>query len=698
MTISISQANRPLRATTPLGEDALVAVSLVGEEEVSRPFLFTVDFRSTDKSVTAASLLGKPITLHIPFGDGDERAVHGLVRRFSTFGRDRSDEQAHYQVEVVPALWFMSLSTNCRTFEDQSVLDIVEKVCKEAGVTNVKRRVTAPPPPLPYVVQYRETDLAFVSRLLEEAGLYYTFEHEENKHTLVFSDARGSSIPACAQASAKVQPQMTGGQIQADVVFELTRHFAVHSASVSLADHDLLRADNTGKVSSGSPGARGEWFDFLGDLGPNDSAGEAKLRIELDETGHDVLRGTSTCAAFEAGTRVSVAGGPAGAGGTELHLLRVTHELEVGDVIGGSGLSAKYENRFECIPATVRYRPERVTPRPSVRGTQTAKVVGSGGTGEIDVDKNGCILLQFPWDRGVGKDGGSKHRVHVASVWAGTGWGFVQIPRVGQEVLVEFLEGDPDRPIVTGRVYNSAHKPPYDLPANKTQAGWKSRTLGGGSDNFNELRFEDKKGEEHVFAQAEKDLNVVVKNDETRDVQHDRTTTIKNHDTRTVSEGNDEHTVKQGNQTITVTTGDQTIEVASGKQTVKVHADQTITVQQGKRSVTLEQGDDALDVKMGNLAVKVSLGNITIKADLGKIAIEAMQELSLKVGPSSIVLTPTGVEIKGVNVKTEATAQAEMKGTMTKVEGNALTQIKGPTTQVNGDAMLMLKGGITMIN
>jgi type VI secretion system secreted protein VgrG len=252
MTISISQANRPLRATTPLGEDALVAVSLVGEEEVSRPFLFTVDFRSTDKSVTAASLLGKPITLHIPFGDGDERAVHGLVRRFSTFGRDRSDEQAHYQVEVVPALWFMSLSTNCRTFEDQSVLDIIEKVCKEAGVTNVKRRVTAPPPPLPYVVQYRETDLAFVSRLLEEAGLYYTFEHEENKHTLVFSDARGSSIPACAQASAKVQPQMTGGQIQADVVFELTRHFAVHSASVSLADHDLLRADSTGKVSSGS--------------------------------------------------------------------------------------------------------------------------------------------------------------------------------------------------------------------------------------------------------------------------------------------------------------------------------------------------------------------------------------------------------------------------------------------------------------
>ena len=698
MALPISQANRPLKATTPLGGDALVAVSLVGEEEVSRPFLFTVDFVSTNASVAAASLLGKAITLHMPLAAGGARAVHGLVRRFSSAGRDQSDELARYRVEVVPALWFMSLSTDCRTFENQSVLDIVEKVCKGAGVTNVKRRVASPPPTLPYVVQYRESNLAFISRLLADAGLYYTFEHEEDKHTLVFSDARGGSIPAGETASVKVQPRLAAGQPQTDVIHQLAREYVAHAASVSLADHDLLRADNAGKVSSASPGARGERFDFLGDLGPNDSAGEAKLRIELEETGHDVFRGASTCAAFQAGTRVEVTGGTAGSGGTELHLVRVTHRLEVGDVIGGSGLSGVYANEFVAMPAMVRYRPDRATPRPSVRGTQTAKIVGSGGTGEIDVDADARVLLQFPWDRGDGKDGKSKHRVHVASVWAGTGWGFVQLPRVGQEVLVEFLEGDPDRPIVTGRVYNSAHKPPYDLPANKTQAGWKSRTLGGGSDNFNELRFEDKKGEEHVFAQAEKDLKVLVKNDEVRDVQHDRTTTIKNHDTRTVSEGNDEHTVSKGNQTITVTEGDQTIEVAKGKQTVKVHDDQTITVKQGNRSVTLDQGNDKLDVKMGNLAVSVSLGNITIKADTGKIAIEAMQELSLKVGPSSIVLKPTGVEIKGLNVKTEATVQAEMKGVMTKIEGSAMTQIKGTMTQVNGDAMLMLKGGITMIN
>ena len=284
------------------------------------------------------------------------------------------------------------------------------------------------------------------------------------------------------------------------------------------------------------------------------------------------------------------------------------------------------------------------------------------------------------------------------SVWAGTGWGFIEHPRVGQEVLVEYLEGDPDRPIVTGRVYNSAHKPPYDLPANKTQAGWKSRTLGGGSDNFNELRFEDKKGEEHVFAQAEKDLKVLVKNDEVRDVKHDRTTTITNHDTRTVTEGNDAHTVSKGNQTIKVDKGDQTIEVGTGKQTITVKADQTITVKSGNRSVTVDQGNDSLKVAMGNLSIDVSMGNISIKAGIGKIAIEAMQELSLKVGPSSIVLSPSGVTIKGLNVKTEATVQAEMKGVMTKVEGSAVVQVKGAVAQVNGDGVLMAKGGITMIN
>jgi len=565
-------------------------------------------------------------------------------------------------------------------------------------VSDLDPRVASAPPPIPYVVQYQETDLAFVHRLLEGAGIYYTFDHKEDKHTLVFSDAHDSAIPACEVESIPVQPTFEAGAPQVDVVFRVTQEHAVHTASVSLIDHDLLRSDDKGDISTTSKAARGERYAFLGDLGPKDSAAEAKRRMKQQEAGFDQYRGASTCAAFRPGTRVEMTDWPDVDASVGLHLLRVTHRVQGGDIFAASGLTASYENEFLAIPAAVPHLPERVTPRPSVRGTQTATIVGTGGTGEIDVDEDGRILLQFPWDRGVGSDGTSKHRVHVASAWSGTGWGFVQIPRIGQEVLIEFMEGDPDRPIVTGRVYNHTHKFPYALPGDKTQTGWKSRTLGGGDENFNELRFEDKKGEEHIFSQAEKDLKILVKHDETRDVKHDRTTTVTNDDTRTVTEGNDAHTVKKGNQTVTVEQGDQTVAVKTGKQTVTVKDNQTITVEQGNRKVTLEQGNDDLKVEMGNLTTKVSMGDITIKADLGKISIEAMQEISLKVGSSSVVLSQTGVTIKGLMVKAEATTQAEVKGLMTKVEGSAMVQVKGAVAQINGDGILMAKGGITMIN
>ena len=691
----ISQDNRLLRITTPLGPDALVAVSMVGEEAVSRPFLFTVDLAVQDEDADVTGLLGRPATLHVAV-DQQERLIHGLVRRVVNLGRHRPTQIDHYRIEVVPALWFMSLSTNCRTFENKSALDIVKEVCKAAGVSDLDPRVASPPPPLPYVVQYQETDLAFVQRLLEGAGLYYTFDHKEDKHTVVFSDAHGPTIPALGTESVAVEPIFGAERPQTDVIFQLGREHAVHAASVSLIDHDLLRSDDKGDISTNNKGARGQRYAFLGDLGPKDSAAEAKRRMTQEEGGYEQFRGASTCVAFRPGTRVSVKGGPKGS--EQLHLLSVNHRIEIADIFGASNLTAGYENQFVAIPAAVPHLPERVTPRPSVRGTQTATIVGTGGKGEIDVDEEGRILLQFPWDRGAGADGNSNHRVHVASAWSGTGWGFVQIPRIGQEVLVEFMEGDPDRPIVTGRVYNDTHKFPYKLPGDKTQTGWKSRTLGGGDENFNEIRFEDKKGEEHIFSQAEKDLKILVKHDETRDVKHDRTTTVTNDDTRTVTDGNDSHTVKKGNQTVTVEKGDQTVEVKTGKQTVTVMDDQTITINQGNRAVTLKMGNDELKVEMGNLTTKVAMGNISMKADLGKIAIEAMQEISLKVGASSIVLSQTGVTIKGLMVKAEAVTQAELKGLMTKVEGSAMVQVKGGIAQVNGDALLMAKGGITMIN
>lgn len=703
--VTLSSSNRPIQATTPAGGD-LVATGFSGTEALSRPFQFSIDFLSTNFAVAADTLLGKPVTLKILPAESDSpRYIHGLVRRFAALGH--TQELAHYRAEIVPSLWFMSLSSDCRTFENKSVTDIVSDVCKAAGVTDLKIKVAAAPAPMPYTVQYRETNLDFVSRLLEEAGLYYTFEHTDSGHTLIISDAVAGSIPAAPTPKVRVGNPKGATEWPANSVMQVAREFSVHAQGVELGNHALLANDASSEAASQDPGVRGERYDFVGTLADPLPQDAAKHRIEIEEGTSAIVRGTSTGRGLQSGTRAKIAGGEFGNDGTEFHIIEVTHRYTATSVFSGQGLDSVYENEFVAIPVGKRFRPVRATQAPVVLGTHAAKVVGAGGTGEIDVDADGRILVEFPWDRGEMKGGKTKHRVHVASSWSGAGWGFMQIPRVGQEVLVEFLDGDVNHPIVTARVYNQVHKPPYALPANKTQSGMMSRTLGGGTDNYNELRFEDKKGEEHVYAQAEKDLNIVVKNDETRDVKHDRITTIKNDDTRTVTEGNDTHTISKGDQTIEVSTGkqettvakgDQIVKVSTGKQTITVKGDQSLTVEQGARKTSVKMGDDSLEVAMGNHETTVKLGNITVKASAGAITLEALQKITLKCGPSTIELGPAGITIKGVKVSVEGTAQAEVKAAMVTVQAQAMLQVKGAIAQVNGDGMLMLKGGITMIN
>lgn len=653
MAPKYTQSSRPLRITSPLGADVLIPVALTGTEALSRPFLFTVDFVSETASIDAVKILGQAVTLHLERTDkaGQVRDIHGIVRRFTALGNDQY--LFRYRAEIVPTLWFLTLSSDNRTFEKQSPLDVAELVCKAAGLSDYKVRVTGKPEKLPYIVQYQESNFDFLSRLLERSGLYYTFEHAAGRHTLVFSDSHAGSIPQNTFARIEIDDRMAGGLPKHDTVFRCSREYAVHTQSVAVADHHFLRPDDTTSARSSSPGARGERFDFLGIAGPQVVTPESKLQIEGAEGERDIVSGSSSCVLLQAGTRISLHGGIVGSSNLDVHLLEVTHRMECGDVHAGGELEWKYENDFRAVPAATHFRPRRATPRPTVFGTHTAVVTGSGGGGAIDVDEHGRVLLVFPWDRGSSS---TEHRVHVASVWGGAGWGFVQHPRIGQEVLVEYLGGDIERPVVTGRVFNRENSAPYALPGKKTQSGWKSRTLKGGADNFNEIRFDDEKGSEHVSVQAEKDLMTLVKNDETREVEHDRTTTIKNHDKRTVEDGDDEHTV------------------AKGKQTNTIKGNQATTINDGNRTVTIEKGNDTLAVKMGNLG---------IKADMGKITIEAMQKIELKVGGNTITMDMSGITMKGIQVK---------------IEGQAMTEVKAPMTQVKGDGILILKGGLTMIN
>ena len=659
-----TQGDRDIRVETTLGPDVLLLEGFSGEEAVSTPYQYSLDMVSTNASIAATDVLGKPFTIHIRVPTGrdrsEERFIHGRVRRFVQLGKVR--DLTAYRAEVVPWLWFLSLSANCRIFQGKSTLEIIEQVFKDAGYRDFEVKCGRSYDKREYCVQYRETDLNFVSRLLEEDGIFYYFTHAKDKHMLVLADDQTQAAACPGQATARLA--RPGWAQETDVVSSFQMESAVYVGGVVVRDYDYLQPTVQLESSVNGKGT-GVIYDYPGSNAELGGAGNApqilernaRLVLEEHEAGQLVARGTSTCRAFLSGHKFELQEHYRSNLNQAYRLLSVKHAARAATFESDSDEPLQYHNTFVAIPQSVKFRPPRTAPKPLVYGSQTALVVGKAGE-DLWVDKHGRVKVQFYWDRQGKKDENSSCWVRVSTAWAGKAWGGIQLPRIGQEVIVDFLEGDPDRPIITGRVYNADQAPPYGLPANQTQSGVKSRSSkGGGTDNFNELRFEDKKGSEQIFVHAEKDLVTEAENNETRTVGNDRTTTIENKDSRTVKKGDDIAIVEKGKQTVTIQMGDQ--------------------------EVTLKQGNQKVVISMGNQETKVDMGNVTTKASLGKVAFEAMQGIELKVGQSSIKVDQTGVTIKGM---------------MVKVEGQVQTEVKGLMTTVNADAMLTVKGGITMIN
>jgi type VI secretion system secreted protein VgrG len=669
-----SQDDRPFRVNTGLGKDALLLQGFSGEEGVSVPFAYTLDLLSEGAAVDAGRLLRTPVTLTLALPGGGERVIHGLMNRFSQAGQIRGGELTTYRAQVVPWLWFLSLSSNCKIFQNMSVLEIVEQVFRARGYSDFEVQCVKPHPKREYCVQYRETDLNFISRLLEEEGVFYFFRHTESKHSLVLADDNSAVKPCAAQSTVKMATEH-GGWVEEDVVMSLQREQIAQVGKVTLRDYDYLQPSLSLESSVTGRGTE-EVYDYPGTFTTLDD-GERLARLQLDEREgwQLVVRGESSCRGLEPGGRFDLKEHYRSDANDSYLLLHLRQTGRCSAYWDPQDASVDYRNSFVAIPHKVPFRPPRTAPKPVVQGSQTALVVGKAGE-EIWVDKYGRVKVQFYWDRDGRKDENSSCWVRVASAWAGKQWGHIQIPRIGQEVIVDFLEGDPDLPIITGRVYNAEQMPPYELPANQTRSGVKSRSSKGGSaDTCNEIRFEDKKGSEEVYLQAEKDFAIKVKNDEQRTVLHDRSAVVKNHDTRTVQEGNDTTTVEKGDQAVTVKQGKQEISVDQG--------DQVTTIKMGKQVVTLNQGDRQVTLKMGSQTTKADMGDITVKAALGKVAVEAMQGIELKVGQSTVKVDQTGVTIKGL---------------MLKLEGQVQTEVKGVMTTVKGDGMLMVKGGVAMIN
>ncbi|MFK0689364.1 type VI secretion system Vgr family protein [Mesorhizobium sp. IMUNJ 23033] len=543
---------------TPVGAELLTFTHLVGRDEISRCFAYTVGFVSTSQDVDPLKMLGGTVSVE---GESDpKRWFSGLISEFRLTRIE--DRLAYYEAVVRPWFWFLGNTTDCRIFQKKSVPDIVKEVFNESGIADFNLRLQGSYPPREYCVQYDETDLDFVQRLLEHEGILYFFEHDEGKHTLVLTDAMSKLKPAPGYDKVPYHFEGQGSRRDVEYITEWIPGSSVRPGAYVHTDYDFEKPGASLMAKSAQPfshkQAAGENYRNPGahlDLGRGDTL--AAIRREEIQAVHQRISAVGTVRGLFSGCTFNLEGFPREDQNQEY--LVVSAEYRLFDP-GYRALSDVDSENFKVIlglaPTALPYRPPRITPRPIMRGPQTATVVGPSGQ-EIFTDKYARVKVQFHWDRLGKKDENSSCFVRVSQTWAGSNWGFIQIPRIGQEVIVDFIEGDPDLPIITGRVYNASQMPPYGLPGNATQSGWKSdSSLGGGG--YNELMFEDKAGSELVNFQAQKDHKLLIKNDRTKLVQHDQSDRI-DHDAK--------HSV-----------GHNLDEDVGNNKTVKVGVDQTTNI------------------------------------------------------------------------------------------------------------------------
>jgi type VI secretion system secreted protein VgrG len=637
MAQQFTQAERLIAVDTPLGADHLLLRSFSGTEAVSRLFLFQLDMLSEDFNVAFDDIIGQKVTVSIKLASGSsKRYFNGHVSRFTQLpGEDRL---ARYQADVVPWLWFLTRTADCRIFQNKTVPDIVQEIFQDHGFQDFEFNTQKQYEPWEYCVQYRETACSFVMRLLEQEGIFFFFRHQQGKHVMVLADTPSAHDPCPEAASVRYERVFGPGyDREEDVVLRWRYQQEYRTGKYALRDYNFetphtdLTSTVDSRIDQGGNRAY-EVFDYPGEYEKrNQGDVQVKLRIEEQELPHEVIRGDSNCRPFSAGFRFTLTDHERDDQNGPYVLTEVTHSGHSGSFHSRkAGQGASYSNSFACIPLAVPFRPLRVTAKHLVQGPQTAVVVGPAGE-EIYTDKYGRVKVQFYWDRRGDHNEKSSCWVRVSQPWAGKGFGGVWHPRIGQEVIVDFLEGDPDRPIITGRVYNADQMPPYELPANQTQSGFKSRSSkGGAASNHNTLRFEDKKGSEQVFLHAEKDLDVRIKADR-REWVGNRTSLIVEEQRREWIKDEDHGCVDKSRYE-------------------KVGLDCHLTIG-GSHAISVDQksslttGSD-LALKVGSNHMEEVSNTYYLKAGTS-VVIEAGSDLTLKAAGGFIKIDPSGVYVNG---------------------------------------------------
>lgn len=657
MSTGLSQDERYI-TVDKFGGIEFVPVSFVGQEEISKPFRYVVDLVSEDLAVDAKNVLGKSAAITLKSHDDQLRYFHGIVWSLSSGDLIEPLDASlrNYQAELVPWTYMLKLAKNSRVFQEKTAPQIVEQVFKDAGYTDFKLSLKGTYAKEDYRVQYNETSYDFISRVMEEVGIFYYFTHDNQKHEMVLADTASAYVDCEAPSVSSFESEFAA--------FDQLKHWS-HSQNSSvpekytIASYDfespakVVEAKEKTKVKI-VPGTGSEQFEFTGRFVKSaDGKSLAVAAIETFESKFDTAEGQGFNDTFRPGCKFKIEEHSIEGEVKQKYVLTKVEHFAREPLLAASGQSMNtpsndeplYWNQFQCIPFNVPYRPSRVTPQPVVHGIQLAKVVGPKGA-EIHSDKYGRIKVQFHWDREGMFDEKSSCWMRVAQSWAGAKFGTQFIPRVGSEVLVDFINGEIDRPIVIGSVYNAENMPIYDPVDQATISGVKTKSTDKAkAKNFNELTFDDKIGAEKIYFHAERDFERVVENDDKLKIGFDAKD--------------------------------------KGDQTIDIYNDRTVTIDKGNDKLLIKTGERTAEIDKGNDTLTLKQGNLKIAVKAGATDIEAAKAITLKVGGSSIKIDTQGISIKGPQVKIQGQVKVDIKATM---------------TGVSGDGMLTLKGGLVKIN
>ena len=639
------------------GQDLRV-VEFSLKERISSPFELKLTIAS-DHEIDIDEVVGNEALFKIIDREAD-RNVHGIVNQFDQAGTIESTSMTRfflYRAAVVPTLWVLSLEQDCRIFQENTVPEIVKIVLKEGGIPEerIEFRLRGTYEPREYCVQYRETDLNFISRLLEEEGIFYSFEHRNDSHTMIFGDSTINYEPIRGNPKLVFNPPEDMAT-EEEYVFKFSLSRRLCTGKSTLRDFNFKRPalDLTCKDQVQCK-FQPEIYDYPGEYADVDRGNRlAKVRLQETVIYKDTADGQSCCPRMTAGYKFTLGAHEIENFNREYLVVEAFHfgsQSQVLEERSGGNPVPTYENRFVAIPADVVFRSKRTTPQPIMEGVQTAIVVGPPGE-EIYTDMHGRVKVQFHWDREGKYDEHSSCWIRVSQLWAGAGWGAMFIPRIGHEVIVDFVEGDPDRPIITGRVYNALNKPPYPLPDGKTKSTIKSESSFGGYGS-NEFRFEDAEGDEEIYLHAQKDYSIAIENDKNQAVGHNETHSVKKN--RSTSIG--------ANESLSV--GESRSKYIGGEENCTIKKDGTRTYLDGNEKITLQKGNRELTIELGGQTVKAPTGKYSLEAK--DVKITASNSITIMCGGGSISMDASGkLSVKGLNLESFVKVIDDVKGRLAK--------------------------------